>query len=375
MIKPDNPQGLLLQMKACNMQQVPEEKNTVEVLAEQQLQKLRERLLGHKVFGKCRRSFHCFPYDQFIREGKSPAGALRMFEQWAARQRVMLKMLAELKRDGHNVAFEELKEALTSDHVITGEDVPLEQTEPGVLIMFDPEKTLLLIRWLYSSRLIDAHNWVTKGKIPEDRGRCGSLTPHLLEAFPKLAAQFREPPVTHPSCPTREVHPRIKDAFKRLRNDNSWDDVLCMFPDCDFTDLWYSVNAVAIFVRNTTQDKIKKLFTRDEQATMVMWRFNYPKSFKHKLKVAWGHNSDLWIGLHEECEHQVWRRRWPAFASASTASQLGAVIVDKKMMGIELFKNSPPLRYEVLRGRYPDHCESDLTTARIVIGFPYSRDL
>ena len=97
--------------------------------------------------------------DEFLKQ-PNPTAALAAFEAAVADRRIMLNMLACLRRDGHLVAEEQLTKALDSEHVIVGETVPLEETEHGVLLIFDPEKVFLLTRWMYTSNREDGQYWV-----------------------------------------------------------------------------------------------------------------------------------------------------------------------------------------------------------------------
>lgn len=165
---------------------------TLTMSAEQQLAELRTTLAGHRAFGICRGKFGAFDAREMLKCEK-PTQTLMRFEEWIGPQRVMLSLLANLKRAGHMYAFTELQHALTSSsYVITGEEIPLEQTESGVLIMFDPEKVLLLARWLYTSNWKDGNQWVTHGTLNPDRMPCGTLTAELLEALPGLRESFLE---------------------------------------------------------------------------------------------------------------------------------------------------------------------------------------
>ncbi len=350
--------------------------------AEEQLRKLRQKLAGHRVFGKLRGKFEDFSPEDFLHDKKDrplcPSKVQERFAKWIADRKVMFQLLATLGRDSQTVAYEELLKALCEDHVITGEDIPLEQTEKGVLVMVDPEKTILLVRWLYTSTPEDGKKWVAEGKLPPDRGMCGSLTPQLVETFPDLVEEFKNPLNRILEFPLEKIHPHLEKARERFRQKMCADDVKWICIDPGRTHYWRGCRAVALFLHGKDQKGALSFFTREEQKSISTWKFDYPKITRRKMGVSWGSSPNFWIGLHPEEEHTKWRRRWPSFASRGCANNLGAVIVDKEMLGETSFnkdENSLPPYSPLNYAMYPNMCPANILKARVVIGFPFSEDL
>lgn len=355
---------------------LPEEKKTVVVLSEEeQLTQLRKTLAGHAAFRRCRSHFYTLPALDMLHASKpaSPTSILKKFDEGIADRRIMLNMLAVLNRDGHKVAYKELLEALNSSHIITGESIPLEQTESGVLIMLDVEKTMLLSRWMYTSEFDDAHYLVTLGSGQTGRGQCGSLTPRLLEAFPEFVNIFKERK-SHPECLTKSLYPRINNAWDILEKEFRRDQILAIRIDpSKSSGPWYGYGSVAIFIKNTTRSEVLRLFSRTEQKTMTSWSFHYPKVDSNELRVAWGQRPELWIGIHPENNHAQCAKRWPCYVSTGCSYGYGAVILDKDRLG----SNTSLERkfYDAIDGAYPGQCYGNLLEREIVLGFPWSPNL
>lgn len=381
-----NSQELWLQMKNDEriiMKTVPEgvednkqkrQKTVVKMSEEEQIAYLHEKLAGNKVFGRCRGNFRDLPFGEFVKRGKSsnPTQALKFFDKWCSDRRIMLNLLVVLKRDGQGVAYRELEKVLCDrDYVMTGEDVPLEQRESGVLIVPDPEKTFLVARWMYTSRIEDGISWVSRGEGQYDRGNCGSLTPRLLEMFPNLRGIF----IKNPNCscldsPTMELNSRIKEIWERLLDKFPRCDVLNLFVDSHRSENFRYKSAVAIFVKKATQSDVLKLFSREEQKTIATWGFDYPTVMTDKLCYNEIFIPDIWIGFHPEDEHSQWKKQWPSFVSRGVVSGLGAVIIDKDMLGeADFCKNKSRNKYEPLFGPYPNHCHGDLMKRHFVLKF------
>ncbi|MEI7777463.1 MAG: hypothetical protein WCI52_02550 [bacterium] len=350
-----------------------EEKKTASTAAltpEEQIALLHRKLAGHQAFGRCRGEFSDLSMDEFLKQ-PNPTAALAAFEAAVADRRIMLNMLACLRRDGHLVAEEQLTKALDSEHVIVGETVPLEETEHGVLLIFDPEKVFLLTRWMYTSNREDGQYWVQNGCPDPNREPCGALTGKLLETFPELQKIFQKEHISHCQSPTYVVYPRIKDVSNRLeayKNDRFF-----IWVDPDRTSLWYFANAVGVFIAGKEQDEIfrEAKFTREEQESIAVWKFDYPACARHHFSNAFSSSPDMWIGFHPESEHDTWKKQWPSFTSKNFSQGMGAIILDKEMIGQWGWGNKSPFTtYQSLRGVYPgSYEESD----RFILGFPYNR--
>jgi hypothetical protein len=344
--------------------------------AEEQMLYLRERLAGHRAFAACRGQFHDLPYTEFLERVKRHGveGALKPFDKWCGTRRIMLKMLAQLTRDGNMVAAYELEQALTSEHIMTGETIPSEKTKPGVLVMFDPQKTLLVTRWFYTTQVEDARQYARTGQNDLKRGQCGFLSPRLFELFPHLKQELLADSRDWFEKVALELRPRINDDCIKFNQVFGENDIAGMFLDQSRCEWWHGYNTLALFVHNATQDKVLGMFTRTEQASIATWQFNYPRFERSNMSCMWSHFPNFWVGFHPEDEHAAWSKCWPSYVSRGCAAGLGAVIVDKEKLGEGSTTRPyghPP--YKVLRWAHPNPLKEagDLMRARFVLGFPY----
>ena len=118
---------------------------------QEQLVWLRNYLMGNKTFGslragRFRKDALSILYEVSQGDNWGPMDFCRGWDEHVAEARIMGNKLAQLKRDGWNDAFRELESALNGAYVIEGEDIPLEQTTPVTILVFEPELTFDLFR-------------------------------------------------------------------------------------------------------------------------------------------------------------------------------------------------------------------------------------
>lgn len=359
---------------------MPEELDTQKEInitpVEQQLSALRAKLAGHKVFGKCRSQLGRMPLYNFLNED-TPTRALTVFNDWCADQRVMIHMLTQFKRDGHMYAYQELLDALTSNHVITGEELPLEQTESGVLVLFNLEKTLLLTRWLYTSEFKDAIHWIKNEELDPKRNQCGSLTPKFMEMFPELRDEFlRQEHQYHVVSPTNTFCDKyVRSSWDKIDKEFGHDEHFPIFIDPRRTHNWELVSCVGVFVAGVTQKDVLRLFSREEQKDITTWSFEYPKFERGNFYASFSSFSRMWIGFHKEEEHKEWSARYPSYVSKGASHNLGAILLTEEMQrntqGLFTPRNPLP-SYEALERIYPNSQEVDIENSRILLAFPCS---
>jgi len=328
---------------------------------EKQLEMLRSKLAGHRAFAKCRGWFGNFPVEDILgttmNEIQSPIAVLRSFDEWYSPRRIMFDMLAVLKRDGHGHAYRELHKALTDPRfVITGEEIPLQYRESGVLIIPDLPDALLLARWLYTSKREDAAHWVATGSLPRDSHASPELTQKLFEVFPNFAKHFDRPwprgefrPYGVKTCPSfwrdernHGVYSKLCHGFDRSRFSTAG--LVWAHYGIEGTrqEKWDNQRSLGYFVCNTDVPEVLKLFTREEQKRLSVWRFNYPKCNADMFGTE-NFPRGLVIGLHPEDEHSRWRKLWPCYTSSGCTSGLGAVLLGEMITSKnEKFKSYDP---------------------------------
>lgn len=315
---------------------------------EMQLEMLRIKLAGHKAFAKCRGRFLHLPYEQVMGAKEepvpSPTQSLSRFGEWCSSRSVMFKMLATLRRDGHNVAHSELYRALTdSSFVITGEEIPLEQRESGVLIIPGLSDALLLARWLYTSTRDDASHWVKHGTLAPESHASPELTRKLFEVFPNFVRHFDEPwpsqehrPYGSHTCPSWARKERLNAIYSKLfRHFGRYKFSMAQNVWIDYTlngirhEGWNNQGRIGYFVCDTDVTEVLSLFSRQEQDTFSVWRFSYPKCNARMFGTE-DFPKGMLIGLHPDSEHQKWAKLWPCYTSTGCAHGFGAVLLGEK---------------------------------------------
>lgn len=312
--------------------------NTLPEDIEAELALLRRKLAGNRSFRACRGNFNHFHTKSLLDTG-TPSQILARFARWVAARKVMLNLLATLKRDGHMTAYEELTAALHhTDFVITGEVIPLENTESGVLVIPNLYQALTVIQWLYTSSRQDAVQWIRsrKGVVdPTDT----SLVARMFREIPSFARQLHigNHMYQNDSSPTMHLETNagfydtliaalnvIPNGFHRVYANQSYNDfnLLEDFP-------------IGALISKVQLADILRLFNRHEQKKLSVWRFNYPQTHSSLIarSARKGPLKQQFVGLHPESEHDGWKKLWPSLTSINCTNGWGAVLLTKEQLG------------------------------------------
>ncbi|MEI6057728.1 MAG: hypothetical protein WCQ60_02035 [bacterium] len=315
----------LLHERKIVMKQVPEDKQTVNT--EQQLNTLREKLMGNQAFAACRGKLGPRMTDfvtQFITEAESPTGFCNRWDDFFGKARVMGNLLAQFKRDGLTTAYDELFGALHSEsHLFPGEVIPIEETTPVTLVMLDPKRTFLMLKWLLEEHWdsLNAYLEWKEGRLDREPS---DLVKQLFEAFPTLEKHTTE---------------------RRRRGDYEGDDLIAAYTDTVFSKFPMVTTSIKLFddrcllehdqwndhveigqhpfclLLRMEQSEVLKMFSRKEQKLVATWQFNAPKMLKN-----------YGVGLHPESFHAGFSKSHPALVSLGLSQGFGAVILTKNPM-------------------------------------------
>lgn len=311
---------------------VPEEKVPSR---EEQLKSLREKLVGNKTFGACRGKLSD-PFFGTIENSESSSHFCSVWDNLAPKMRIMGNLLAQYKRDGWLDAYSTLQIALRSEsYLIPGETIPLEQTAPFTVIMFEPDKTLTLIRWLLGVHWCELDEYLDKkdGKVGNWEFHSSGLTQQLFQELPSLEKHARER--------------RRKCRYEGEDLEKAYDeDVALLAPedgkvieqmlsdlggkrlylgrtkmgDPQWNDHIENIDIIPVaYIFPVEAKKVLKYFSRKKQREIGIWSFNYPK-------VEIDSEFNLNIGLHAEEEQSRWRKESPMGVSLNSSCGLGAVI-------------------------------------------------
>ncbi len=339
--------------------------------SEEQLRKLREYLVKSEPFRECRGKLggtNWFFADVLTDKTlKSPTAIEREYHHRHGQACVLLTHLAKLKRDGYMVAYNELLAALSSDRfIITGEDSPLHERKIGTLVMFDPERTIKLMRWLklLHPKIIERHlgnhntsgNWVFERGGLIDRPDLSWLTEEILSDWPAIRKGFEKCDLKKNGGHWTDFRkhlpqsllPEGYDSQEWFVEDGKWRDLsfneyLCAWlrpvsssgsiEIGDHLQNW----SCAVFFPNKDQDEVLSMFQRDKQERIATWRLSFPA---HISSVQVDHHSCS-FGLFPENELDRFQRQWPAYTSGSRQGGMGAVVLESHRripMGDPLFQ-------------------------------------
>lgn len=309
------------------MKQVPEGNTTV--TADQQLAILREKLMGNQAFAVCRGKFdHQVSRlnTELLDSTDSPTSFLIQWDDFFGKARVMSNLLAQFKRDGLTVAQNELEKALKNKgYILPGETVSIEETQPMTVLMLDPERTILMLKWIIEGHWIDLDHYLEwrDGKM-KDRGFFQN-EPH--ERVKKLFEMF----------PTLEKHSRVRKARRDYEGQDlrsAYDDTVLksfskevqnVLKEADgrclkygqFNDHIEMERHPFVYVFMAEQSEVLRIFSREEQARIATWQLDVPKLV--------GNNCH--IGVHPEGLHEEEQINHPALTSKGCSNFLGVSVI------------------------------------------------
>ncbi len=320
---------------------MPEDVKNNELTPE--LEELLEELKSNEAFRVCRGNLGARDWlsTGILRTGglqTTPTKVIEEFDYRTSRTRIMLNMLTKLRREGKTQAALELESALTDNgFVLTGEDLPIDQRVYGTLAIFEPERTLELLKWssLLIPEIIDRHlgqknEWHSPAV---DRPEFKEWTLRIMEKNPEIEAALSDIYAN----PMRLSHRRsfMPDCILDLGYGNKWDyDILnnqlggnAVFmhnTDAPSNDDHVGNWCIGRFFFGKTQAEVLGKFDRKQQEEIATWQFHCPA---HLCFGGYDGN----IGLFPESEHARLCKKWPAYVSGSKCHRLGAVILEKRL--------------------------------------------
>jgi hypothetical protein len=331
-------------------------KQVPEVPKEQQIDDLINQLKSNDAFRQHRGRLRwgaSFLSD-LASKANSPSAFCRNWDALTGDLRVIGNMMAKLSRDDREFALSELTAALSdADHLFPGESHPIEKTVPVTLLMLDPDRTLLMIRWILECHWGDLGNYLdVKRGVKIDaafhKGERQTTTETLFAKFPSLEEEtwkrIRGSLLWYVGPELFESHRRdvdqqyghFKGGFGGFGGKNFKALTVGWTQYNDDLEINYG-KGFAYFVE-ADQKEVLSFFTRAEQKTVATWQFRVIPETTNRL----GHVN---IGLHPESQHAHWERECVGATSLGFSQGLGAVMY-------------PPEEYQVYRGSHKKEGES-----------------
>jgi hypothetical protein len=265
-----------------------------------ELEFLRMKLAGNRAFALCRGTFNqrmTHVVEDAIKKGlkaeNSRTAVRDSLRTYFAAAHIMGNLLAQLKRDGKEVAYEELTHALWDpSFLIMGETVALEKTIPFTILMLEPQKTLGLMEWV-----ADKNQPIT----------------YLERLFSGLTGWDGAP--QYELCRVRTVSvsglPTVFNDSIRLGN-QQWNRDNSVSLDI----LSRALPFVYVFFGKNQAEVLSKI-DRKLQDRVATWQINVPS-----YMLNW--SPKFAIGFHTEQEHSIWEGRYPALVSKGVSCGYGA---------------------------------------------------
>ncbi|MFZ5365147.1 MAG: hypothetical protein ACOZBH_03040 [Patescibacteria group bacterium] len=312
-----------------------------QVPEEQQFEFLRQKLLGNEAFGRVRGTLGLIPDDELgilgtaLAASESPTNFCQRWDQVSSDLRVFGNMLACFNRDGWEAASRELtRTLLDKTYRLPGETVPLHETEPVTVVVFDFSRTLTMIRWIRCAHWGDLNDYIRE--INDDRESVAvkgdwferniprQLTIQLYESFPDLFRYIREGSGEYDYL----------DLVQSYRNHALGDiDTSQLSKIGYFLRLaWQTYNVrfaiaglcLGYFCR-TDQAEVLSRFSRQQQNRIATWTVRLPRVLLEEQKI-----SSLWIGFHPEQVHEDWKNVSNVYASLGCSNGYGVVVMNGK---------------------------------------------
>jgi len=329
------------------------EKHLPEEIAE-----LRNYLQGNEAFGrirgKCGYLFSRFSSD-ILDDGMSPSQTVKQYDQFVSDMRIFLRKLAVFKRDNKMEAYRHLEKALvSSNYVLPWETYPVEETSPLTLLMFEPEKTLFMVKWIMNCSWMDLDRYLEDPEKfkqylgDEEVRKTRRFTARLFEEFPRLEefSRIRKRRREYEGWELLAAH--TEEAISSFADlpDDLYGMSVAMGTFNDHLEVTSRHHTIAkpsedeeisigdqfLFAFEGEPGEVLSHFSRDEQERIATWYMEPPRRLLEPSDFDYRDLAHLHIGLHLEGEHEEFQEQYPALSSNSASHGLGAVLLEHKEM-------------------------------------------
>jgi hypothetical protein len=355
------------------MSQVPESK-TILTNAEQHTLLLESLMRYPEEFALVRGAFEFnYPFqtpvslfERLLRQTENPSQFDRAWVEHSKALRVIGKVAAQLRRDGHEAAYYELLRALNEeDYVLAGETIRLEKTRKLVMWMPEPDKALALLRWMattssdqfcytnsnrFDGSYTDPFNKENEKLlrdldvgVPEWNSLRSGNSHGILNIIHWFLSRF----LPHYHASIKHDVPLVfsgNTAPRRARNIATRynpEDLSSIYTKDYENPLWVcrsNTNGVRCgrfagafaYLEEVDQGEVLRRVPRDQKHRLGTWQFHAPEVFLEGDRVrakSYKLTTRLRIGFHPAEEHEEWQRRFPAFCSRGTSHGWGTMIV------------------------------------------------
>ncbi len=356
---------------------------------DEQHQLLLEKMAGNDVFKRQRGKLGASVLDvllELIKTSTSRSEFRKRFDDLHGDLRVLGNWLAKYHLDGWEHAFEALVPSLREISILLPKEiVSLDETIPITVIMFEPEKTIMLLKFLTAcnnpllvyqyAEMYMQRKALFDQPIEVQEDFPDILMPvitalntwhQILEAFPTLrkacfddqVIDFNPDPDDLNARPVDDLQKAIEKAYQhdildkfdiqeRIRDGSLYpirESGQSRFHPApgifDSTTRKYDLRIQCMIGWDAEPKQLLKFYTRKQQKRMAVWHIDLPGILK---------GLGLVLGVHEEGVHLVWQKEYPAICSKGVSHGLGAITLmsDKKRL-VEKYKKSKKENSSVL---------------------------
>lgn len=292
------------------------------------------KMLGSGAFQECRgkleHSILSYILDE-IEKSDSPTNFLKNFDNFFGKVRIVANSLAQLKRDDKSGLYEidscddslfsQLCFSLRSpNYVFPDEVISLEEARPVTILMLNPQRVLLMLKWINSKHF---------GLRKEKDKSFNDFTNGVMQAFPILKLYAQHAISSNNYSEYYVAQALSDDVVTKFSNlETKLKDVGWLILDSGLQlediEMW---GYHWLYYFEGQQSDILKRFTRQEQKNIASWQFNLSKRI---IKPC--------IELHPGNIHPIYKKRY-----------LGTSKGVSKGIGALAFSCMPVNRYDLVK--------------------------
>jgi len=290
---------------------------------EAQLAWLVEKLTGHPSFhalrGRLEQPAISFMIGHVAADGSRRASQEK-FRQFTEDIILIQSIIAKLERDGWTYALKQLKLALTiSGYLFPEETIPIDQTTHMLLIIPNAPQTLAVLQWAKEYMPSVTPSTVALGKAE----LLFPYLPSLSSILEEIGGQWEDQKtiyidIDHFSTAFSRAVNKDLSLPKRPKIHRSEGGFL--FPSRVHSPY---VDEYGWLIPLDRQKDFLSQIPRPDQDKLTTWHFHLPEAAIHgQFRGGTAHIS---IGIHPAEEHSHWQKTHPAFTSADTKEEHGAI--------------------------------------------------
>jgi len=303
---------------------------------------LLEKMAGNDVFKRNRGTLDVSVLNvllELIRVSKTRSEFRGKLDDFHGDLRVLGNWLAQYRQNGWEAASTAFEEALrTRTALLPGEIVPVDESIQITLVMFEPEKTRLLLDLLEvhygSSVLLSAlEGWgATRSKQAINkflkafntfRRRYGSIPlqgnlheDRLRKLYQAVRNSYEAEVLRKYIYEKGEVFPITLDFNARnpKKDSSGW-------LSFNWKNLcWYATTPV-LFWSFDDEKKLLSSFSREERKSIAVWTINFSQIlFDRAMEQRF-----FAFGIHDESEHETWKKEILSLCSRNCSHGMGTI--------------------------------------------------